>query len=806
MRIRKILAIAFGCAALFYAPLTPMAASAPDGAASEAEPREDVESLEFSLNYDSYSMKAGETLQLEADLSQDAEVSWKSDHEEIASVSGTGLVTARSGGRATVTATVSVQSGEETLTGQASCEILVENTISLDKRSLTLYTSQTGQLKATARPAADVRWESSEPGVAAVTQEGKVVPKKAGSAEITATANGVSASCQVKVKNPTLSLRSQATVYLKNPATLTAKAVPAADVAWKSSNRKIVSVSGGKLVPGKVGSATITATANGVQKKCRVTVKKPSLKFESKSILIFTKNEYDLGLTARPAGKASLKSSKPGVIKVTKDGKVTGLREGEAVITASLPGAKKATCTVTAVDSPYKLSRTSQVLMKGSSATIYLQNTDAGDSVSFSLSDSSSGVADIAYTGNSCQIKARKAGKVTVNAYVSVYVEGKWVTCKYSCKVRVINSGVVQQQASIAVNMSKALKLKNIEKSGASVRKTTWASSNPKVVSVGKSGIVKGKRPGAAKITATVSYSDGTTKPFRTDVRVSNPRLKSTYTILAVGKKQQIKLSGLTAFSAVKWKARNTSVASIGEDGVVRAGYSAGELKVTVTVDGKRLSHKIIVTNPRLVADFKALAPKTTTKIDFTGISKKSKISYKSTNPSVASVNRSGLVTASNYGNADIAVTADGMSMEFQANVAPQRAVNACQTGYSIINSSTYSQALRMSQGYYDCSSLVFRSYGCDSGLLGGSPSWAPTAASMAAYLEQKGKIISYGGLDASQLRPGDLIFYSQSTSNGRYRNIYHVSMYYGGGYRLEKPLRWYYPESNIAMIARPIP
>ena len=120
--------------------------------------------------------------------------------------------------------------------------------------------------------------------------------------------------------------------------------------------------------------------------------------------------------------------------------------------------------------------------------------------------------------------------------------------------------------------------------------------------------------------------------------------------------------------------------------------------------------------------------------------------------------------------------------------------------------SSTYSQARRMENGYYDCSSLVFRAYGRDTGLLGGIPSYAPSAAAMAYYLERTGKGISQQGLDASQLLPGDLIFYgSASSPNGRYKNIYHVSMYYGDGYRLENPLRYYYPDSNIVLIARPV-
>lgn len=118
---------------------------------------------------------------------------------------------------------------------------------------------------------------------------------------------------------------------------------------------------------------------------------------------------------------------------------------------------------------------------------------------------------------------------------------------------------------------------------------------------------------------------------------------------------------------------------------------------------------------------------------------------------------------------------------------------------------SSYSQPYRMSEGYYDCSSLVFRAYGRNSALLGGSYSWAPTAASMAQHMAATGKVVSWGPVNVEELRPGDLIFYGQQ-SNGRYMGIYHVSMYYGNGSRLEVGMYGYYPRGNIVMVARPVP
>lgn len=85
-----------------------------------------------------------------------------------------------------------------------------------------------------------------------------------------------------------------------------------------------------------------------------------------------------------------------------------------------------------------------------------------------------------------------------------------------------------------------------------------------------------------------------------------------------------------------------------------------------------------------------------------------------------------------------------------------------------------YSQDLRDSGNYYDCSSLAYYSWK-DAGVnisYGG----ATTAAAEAQGLDEAGKTVSY-----DQLQPGDLIFYS-FTTNGRYKNISHVAVYVGNG------------------------
>ena len=85
-----------------------------------------------------------------------------------------------------------------------------------------------------------------------------------------------------------------------------------------------------------------------------------------------------------------------------------------------------------------------------------------------------------------------------------------------------------------------------------------------------------------------------------------------------------------------------------------------------------------------------------------------------------------------------------------------------------------YSQDLRDSGNYYDCSSLAYYSWK-DAGV-DISYGSATTAAAEAQGLDEAGKTVSY-----ADMQPGDLIFYSFA-NNGRYKNISHVAVYVGNG------------------------
>lgn len=163
----------------------------------------------------------------------------------------------------------------------AAVEALVKAykvTITLNKKTATIYKGKTTTLKATVTgaEAAKVTFTSNNTKVATVNKTtGKVTAKAKGTATITAKYGDVKVTCKVTIKNPTLTLsKTSASVKVGKTTKITAKATPSGKVTYKSSNKKVATVSSNGTIKGiKKGTAKITVTCNGVSKTVKVTVK-----------------------------------------------------------------------------------------------------------------------------------------------------------------------------------------------------------------------------------------------------------------------------------------------------------------------------------------------------------------------------------------------------------------------------------------------------------------------------------------------------------------------------------------------------
>jgi uncharacterized protein YjdB len=154
-----------------------------------------------------------------------------------------------------------------------------QTTVSVNKESAELLVGETLRLTATVSDGSDTTWTTSDETVATV-RNGMITAKGVGTATITVTAGGVSASCAVTVSQGILTLSSEtASVERGESYTLTASATKAdgtaltGTITWESSDETIATVSNGVITAKKDGKVTITAKyGNTLSASCDVTV------------------------------------------------------------------------------------------------------------------------------------------------------------------------------------------------------------------------------------------------------------------------------------------------------------------------------------------------------------------------------------------------------------------------------------------------------------------------------------------------------------------------------------------------------
>ena len=235
-------------------------------------------------------------------------------------------------------------------------------------------------------------------------------------------------------------------------------------------------------------------------------------------------------------------------------------------------------------------------------------------------------------------------------------------------------ASINRKKASILVTKTVQLKIKGTSS------KVTWKSSNKKIASVSSKGLVKGKKPGTAVITARVN---GKSYKCKVTVKAGISLSKmSMYT----GEIKKLKLLGTSIKAA---KSSNKSVATVTKAGVVKA-LGVGQTKITLTGKNKK-KYTCKVTVKRKPGSKAAVVPtsiriaspvtisvgaKVKLKVSFTpsNVSNKS-LTWKSENSSVATVSE-GTVTGIKAGKSIIrATTHNGKTAECEVIVQEKTSV-----------------------------------------------------------------------------------------------------------------------------------
>lgn len=378
------------------------------------------------LSQTSAVMDKGKTLRLSATVQPAAanpSLTWTSSSPTVASVDQNGVVTAKSAGKAVIT--VKTVNG---LTSTCTINIYGEPTgIKLDKTSLTLKKNDRYTFKPTlsgVNPKSALKWTSSDSSVVSVSTSGAIYAHKGGKATIkVTTANNLTASCTVTVKVDSTGVKlnkTNLTMGVGDKFTLKGTISPsdATDkkLTWSTSDKKIVTVSGGKLTAKKAGTAKITVkTSNGKKTTCKVTVKKQPTKLTlnktSMNLELDKTATLKLTLTPSNAYKNVTWSTSDKKIVTVKDGKLTPKKTGTATITVKSSNGKKATCKVT-VKKPDYIKRLKNTISKSS-------KKDSDGNRYITLSDSS---GNTSFTTRITYNK--KKDKLNVNVFMSTKNSG----------------------------------------------------------------------------------------------------------------------------------------------------------------------------------------------------------------------------------------------------------------------------------------------------------------------------------------------------------------------------------------------
>ncbi len=397
---------------------------------------------------------------------------------------------------------------------------------------------------------------------------------------------------------------------------------------------------------------------------------------------------------------------------------------------------------------------------------------------------------DYYYAYDLCEYEEKGGGKfsyvffeggtyrVTIHLYDENYYDHS-----ASCTVTVRGVGPAKRNLVVIKDGEAAIETENASFERAEVtNESDWWWYNPYDGEIALDGNkVKGVKEGRVKL--KVYYrtdKEGEQRSADITVYITDPVYTPVDGYRLAGHYEYLDLSGVCEYSGINVECDNDKVCCWKGDCLEILG--AGKCNLTIVADGRKFTDTIEAYAPDISDDILLLKKKKSQKIKVTGLPGGIKVKYTSADKKIASVSSDGTVKGKSAGSTYITVKCGDLT-SFVCFVTVSNggiAYTAAKKAMGFIGAK-YSQDKRMEEGYFDCSALVWRAYkaaGCD---LAGEKKYAPTAANLAKALEADGRAIAYEYIDPSELKPGDLIFYSSST-NDRYMNIDHVAMYYAAG------------------------
>ena len=567
--------------------------------------------------------------------------------------------------------------------------------ISLNKTETELWKGKTEKLTVTLLPEGTtqtkVTWSSDNGDVATVSQDGTITAVAKGSATITAVAeNGATAKCNVTVKQPVegISLNQTSLELEKDQtATLVATVLPSnADgdktVTWSTDDPDVATVNNGVVTAVGKGSTTITATVGNKSATCNVTVGVPlkGISFEG-NITEKTVNKretFNLVVVYDPVDTdvdktVTWSSSNDAVAKV-ENGTVTAVGAGNATITAKVAD-KTITCDVRVEIPLNSISIKSETTIKCGQTEKLEVTYDPVDATLDTTIIWSSDKEDIASVSTDGTITAKSVGTAIITATT---LNGKTAQCEVTVEP-VPLEGIEIQEQNITINKgdSKDLHVNYYPDNTTDSKDVEWTVSPEGIVSVDENGKITALTAGTATVTATVGNKTATTT---VNVKVPLNGINLSETDVTLNRPETVDLDvtldpvdATVEDNTVEWTSTDEKVATVDENGVVTP-VAPGTTYIKAKVEDKEATCKITVKVPLEGISIKS---ETTLmknqyedlKVTYspTDTTYEGKVTFTSSDESVATVDENGRITALKEGTTTITATAQENGVPFES-------------------------------------------------------------------------------------------------------------------------------------------
>jgi len=643
----------------------------------------DLETVELTKATYELQKGANDTLTVSyepADTTDDKTFTYVSSDENVVSVDGTGKMTAKAVGSATITVTAF---GKELTADVTVVNHITAVTISGSKHELSK--DEELQLSAVITPAdtsddKTITWTSSNTSIATVDNTGKVTAIAGGETIITAiSTNNIVDTYAINVVVPMIDFTTTDTTVNLNKGdnkTVNTTITPADTteskvISWESDNTTVATVdSNGVITAVGGGNATITGTlpnAKMVTITVTVTVPLEKIELDQESIELIPDQKQTINAEITPNDTTEPKTitwiSSDETVATVDNGEITAVAAGTATITATV-GTKSDTVTVKVlkpIDS-ISISEPSVTLNRNESKelTAIILPADAEESKDVTWTSSDPTSVLVSANGTITGLKGTQS-PVTITATLP---NGKHAESLVTVVVKINSIDINKTSTTINKGENETLTI-TINPEDTSEEKTvSWTSSDETVATVDSNGKVTALKAGNTTITASVGTFTKTCA-VQVKVPITSIEIDSEDVVLARGNNKTITATvnpeDTTEDTTITWSSDKESVATIDANGKIIA-VGAGSATITATVGSKTDTIKVTVNVP--VTEFtvnketltlvKYKSETLVTTINPSDTTENTKVTWTSNKENVATVDENGKVTAVGEGTATI--------------------------------------------------------------------------------------------------------------------------------------------------------